>query len=214
MVWMPMPGGRWFGAAASFLGMWVVMMMGMMLPSLVPILWRYRQAITRTGETRLDWLTALVGAGYFCVWIVLGMAVFPAGVAVADIAMQSPALAGAVPFAVGMVVLIAGAFQFTARKIHHLACCRDASRGGGTGPPNAGTAWRDCLRLGIHCIHCCAGLTAVLLAAGVMDLRAMGIVAAATAVERLAPDGERSARAIGAVLLGTGVLLTARAAWL
>jgi predicted metal-binding membrane protein len=37
-------------AAASFLGMWVVMMVAMMLPSLVPMLWRYRQAVGRAGR--------------------------------------------------------------------------------------------------------------------------------------------------------------------
>ena len=47
MAWMRMPGQTWPGAAASFLGMWVVMMVAMMLPSLVPMLWRYRQARTR-----------------------------------------------------------------------------------------------------------------------------------------------------------------------
>ena len=52
MAWMRMPGQTWPGAAASFLGMWVVMMVAMMLPSLVPMLWRYRQAVGRTGETR------------------------------------------------------------------------------------------------------------------------------------------------------------------
>jgi predicted metal-binding membrane protein len=36
------PGQTWPGAAASFLGMWVVMMVAMMLPSLVPMLRRYR----------------------------------------------------------------------------------------------------------------------------------------------------------------------------
>ena len=214
MVWMPMPGQTWFGAAASFLGMWIVMMIGMMLPSLVPILWRYRQAITGTSETRLGWLTALVSAGYFFVWTLFGMAAFPVGVALAGVAMQRPALARAVPIAVGVVVLIAGALQFTAWKIHHLACCRDAPGRGRSWPPNAHTAWRDGARLGVHCIHCCAGLTAVLLAVGVMDLRAMAAVAAATTVERLASDGKRSARVIGAVLVGAGLLLTARADWL
>src|SRR6202045_5490443 len=68
MAWMRMPGQTWPGAAASFLGMWVVMMVAMMLPSLVPMLWRYHQAVGRTGETRLAWLTSLVGAGYFFVW--------------------------------------------------------------------------------------------------------------------------------------------------
>jgi predicted metal-binding membrane protein len=68
MAWMRMPGQTWPGAAASLLGMWVVMMVAMMLPSLVPMLWRYRQAVARTGEARLGRLSALVGVGYFCVW--------------------------------------------------------------------------------------------------------------------------------------------------
>jgi len=47
-----------------------------------------------------------------------------------------------------------------------------------------------------------------------MDLRAMAVIAAAITVERLAPSGERVARATGAVALGVGSLLIARAAGL
>jgi hypothetical protein len=47
-----------------------------------------------------------------------------------------------------------------------------------------------------------------------MDLRAMAVVAAAITVERLAPAAARVARAIGAVVVGAGVLLIARAAGL
>src|SRR5512134_2142387 len=97
MTWMRMAGQTWSGAAASFLGMWVVMMVAMMLPSLVSMLWRYRRAVGRTGETRLGRLTALVGVAYFLVWTVLGIAAFPLGVALAAIAMQQPALSRAVP---------------------------------------------------------------------------------------------------------------------
>src|SRR6185312_14142867 len=68
MAWMRMPGQTWLDAATSFVGMWLVMMMAMMLPALVPMLWRYRKSLTRTGAARLGWLTALVGMGYFCVW--------------------------------------------------------------------------------------------------------------------------------------------------
>src|SRR5712671_2611574 len=81
MPWMRMPGQTWPGAAASFLGMWVVMMVAMMLPSLSPMLWRYRRAVERTGEIRVGRLVALAGAGYFFVWTVFGIAVFPLGVA-------------------------------------------------------------------------------------------------------------------------------------
>lgn len=214
MAWMRMPGQTWPGAAASFLGMWVVMMVAMMLPSLVPMLWRYRQAVGRTGEARLGWLTALVGVGYFLVWTVVGMAAFPLGVALAAVEMEEPALARAVPIAVGVVVLIAGSLQFTAWKARHLACCREAPGRGHTLPADAGTAWRHGVRLGLHCSHCCAGLTAILLVVGVMDLRAMAVVTAAITVERLAPAGEGVARATGAVVVGAGLLLIARAAGL
>ena len=155
MAWMRMPGQTWPGAAASFLGMWVVMMVAMMLPSLIPMLSRYRQAVGSTGETRLGQLTALVGFGYFFVWTVFGMAVFPLGVVLAAIEMQQPALARAVPIAVGVVVLIAGALQFTAWKARHLACCREAPGRGRTLPADAGTAWRHGLRLGLHCSLLC-----------------------------------------------------------
>jgi predicted metal-binding membrane protein len=209
MAWMRTPGQTWPGAAALFLVMWVVMMAAMMLASLVPMLWRYRQAVGRTRETRLGRLTAIVGVAYFFVWTVFGIAAFPLGVALAAVEMQQPTLARAVPIAVGVVVLIAGALQFSAWKARHLAFCREAPGPGCMLSADAGTAWRHGLRLGLHCSHCCAGLMAILLVVGVMDLRAMAVVASAT-VERLAPAGERVARAIGAVVVGAGFFLVAR----
>jgi predicted metal-binding membrane protein len=212
MTWMRMPGQTWPGAAATFLGMWIAMMAAMMLPSLMPMLWRYRQAVGRTNETRLALLTALVGAGYFVVWIVFGMVAFPLGIALTAAEMQLPALARAVPLAVGGVVLIAGAVQFTAWKARRLACCRKApGRGHHMLPTDAGTAWRHGLRLGLHCSHCCANLMAILLVIGVMDLGAMAVVTAAITVERFAPAGERVARVTGAVAVAAGLFLIARA---
>lgn len=214
MAWMRMPGQTWPSAAASFLGMWTVMMVTMMLPSLVPMLWRYRQAVGRAGETRLDRLTALVGAGYFLVWTMFGMVVFPLGVTLATIEMQQPALARAVPIAVGLVVVIAGALQFTAWKARHLACCRKAPPQGSTMLADARTAWRHGLNIGLHCIQCCAGLMTILVVIGVMDLPMMAVVMAAITVERLAPRGEAVARAIGFVVMGAGLFLILRAAGL
>jgi predicted metal-binding membrane protein len=175
---------------------------------------RYRRAVAGRGEARLGWLTALVGVGYFFVWTVFGMAAFPLGVALAAIEMQQPALARAVPIAVAVVVLTAGALQFSAWKGRHLDCCREAPGHGRALPADAGTAWRHGVRLGLHCSRCCAGLIAILLVIGVMDLRAMVVVAAAISAERLAPAGERVARLTGAVFVGAGVVLIARAAGL
>jgi predicted metal-binding membrane protein len=211
MAWMRMPGQTWLDVAVTFLGMWVVMMVAMMLPSLVPMLWRYRQAVSGSGATRLSILTALVGLGYFCVWAVFGMVVFPFGVALAEVEMQLPALSRLVPIAIGVVVVIAGGLQFTSWKAHHLACCRTAPGPGRTLAPDARTAWRHGLRVGLHCSYCCSSLIAILLALGVMDLRAMAVVTAGITLERLAPDGERAARIVGVFAVGAGLFLIARA---
>ena len=210
MAWMRMPGQTWPEAAVSFLGMWVLMMVAMMLPSLVPMLRRYRQAVAETGVTQLGRLTWLVASGYFFVWTLVGMAAFPLGIALARIAMQQPALARAVPIAIAGIVGIAGVLQFTAWKERHLVSCRETPGSGRTLAADAGTAWRHGLQLGRHCSHCCAGLTAILLVIGVMDLRAMAVVGAAVTAERLAPAGERVSRAIGIVAVGAGLVLIAR----
>ena len=53
MTWMRMPGQTWTGVGASFLGMWVVMMVAMMLPSLCQCC----SAIARpsAGQARRAW---------------------------------------------------------------------------------------------------------------------------------------------------------------
>jgi predicted metal-binding membrane protein len=198
MMWMRMPGQTWASATASFLGMWIVMMSAMMLPSLVPALRRCRHAM-------------IVGAGYFIVWTAVGIVVFPLGVAVAALAMEYPTVARTVPLGVGTVVLIAGCCQFTAWKARQLECCREIPECGDTLAPDARSAWRYGLHLGVRCGCCCANLMAILLAIGVMDLRAMAAVTAAISLERLTPAGERIARVTGAVIVATGLLLVARA---
>ena len=209
MAWMRMPGQTWLGAAASFLGMWVVMMVAMMLPSLVPMLGRYRRSVRATGEGRWAALTTRVAAGYFLVWSALGLAVFPIGIALASATMQWPVLSSVVPLGVGLVVIASGALQFTAWKSRHLDCCRHPVVHRRLSP-DAASAWRHGLRLGVHCTCCCSGPMATLLVVGVMDLRAMALVTVAMALERL--GGEPIARAVGIVMMCTGTLLVVQAA--
>src|SRR5262245_42236447 len=99
MAWMQMPGQSWAVTAATFVGMWIVMMVAMMLPSLIPMLARYREAVRGPGQTRLGLLTTIVGVGYFFVWTLFGVFAFPLGVALTTIEMQQPAFARAVPVA-------------------------------------------------------------------------------------------------------------------
>jgi predicted metal-binding membrane protein len=211
MAWMRMPGQSWAGAAAAFLGMWVVMMAAMMLPSLVPTLWRYHEAAGRAGATRPGRLTACSGAGYFFVWTTFGAALFVLGAALAAVEMQHPAVARAVPAAMGVIVLLAGALQFTAWKARRLACCRRIPDRCHALPTTASAAWRQGLELGLDCSGCCAGPTAVLLVVGVMDLRAMAVATAAITAERLAPAGAAVARLIGGALIAAGFLWIAQA---
>jgi len=192
--------------------MWTAMMVAMMLPSLVPTLLRYRHAFGRTGEARLGWLTVLVAVGYFFVWTVFGLVAFPLGLALTSLETQLPALARAVPIAGGVVVLLAGALQFTEWKAHHLAALREPPGRVGTMPADAATAWRHGLRLGLHCSYCCAGMTTILLVVGGMNLSVMAFVTTAITVERFAPGAERAARAFGTVIVAGGMFLIARAA--
>jgi len=193
MAWMRMPGQSWLGAAATFIGMWGVMMVAMMMPVLAPMLVRLRAGAA-----------AWVAGGYFFVWTLAGAAVYPLGLLLAAAEMRSPALAESVPFAVTALMLAAGLLQFSAWKKRQLACCGAASLQAAF--VNAGDAWRRGVQLGLRCVRCCASLTAVLLAVGVMDLRAMAAVTILLCAERLAPAGERVARGVGVVVIAAGVI--------
>ena len=210
MMWMRMPEQTWAGAAASFLGMWVAMTAAMMLPSLAPALWRYRRAVRDAGQTRLG-MSALFGAGYFFVWIVVGMVVYPVGVALAAIAMHQPSVAREVPIGAGAVIVIAGLLQISAWKARRLALCRESPTRHLTLPAHMSAAWRHGVCLGVHCVQSCAALMAIALVMGIMDLRAMAVVTAAISVERLAPRGVRVARGIGTVAVTAGLFLIVQA---
>ena len=222
MAWVRMCGRTWVSVAASFIGMWVVMMVAMMLPSLLHTLWRCREAIDKVAGARLSPLGMLLTAvAYFFVWSALGVGVFLLGAALAALEMKLPLLARAVPAASGLVLMMGGALQFSAWKGRHLAACRTSSLYHPAVASDrswwsvARASWCSGLRLGLHCVCSCAGLTAILLAAGVMDLRVMAAVAAAITAERLAPSVRRVTRsvtqAIGVIAISLGLLSIVRA---
>jgi predicted metal-binding membrane protein len=105
MAWSPMCGQGWPAAAAGFLGMWVAMTAAMMTPSVAPVLWRHRQAASRTDHARAGRLTALTALGYALVWTAAGLAVFALGAALAAAELRLPALSRSAPLAGGGVVL-------------------------------------------------------------------------------------------------------------
>jgi predicted metal-binding membrane protein len=211
MAWMRMSGQTCVGAAATFMGMWVVMMAAMMMPSLVPMLLRYRGSVHGPDEARIGRLTALVGAGYLFVWAIFGAAVYPLGLVSTAAEMQWHPLARSVPIATGVVLLLAGWVQLSAWKARELARCRDVPGCEHLQPMHTWTAWQYGLHLGVHCSLCCSGFMLVLVATGVMDLRAMAILTAAITIERLSPRPQPAARAAGVALIGVATLVIARA---
>ena len=196
MAWLRMPGQSWAEAAASFVGMWTLMMAAMMLPSLAPVLRRHR---LRVGNA---WLTLPVAAGYLFVWASAGLAIYPVGACIAELVLENRAIAGWVPLATGASVLLAGLAQFTRWKAKRLACCRSECAHAGM------SGWRHGVRHGLRCVSCCGNLMAAGLVVGVINLPAMAAVTGAILLERLC--GNRAAHAVGLLASAYGALLIVR----
>ncbi|MGN6226666.1 MAG: DUF2182 domain-containing protein [Dyella sp.] len=205
MHWLAMCGPGAPAQMADWLGMWSAMTAAMMLPAVAPNLWRYRCAAAHAGASRPMALAACVGGGYLLVWIAMGAVISVTGTALAAGLLERPTLARATPLAMGAVLMLTGALQCTAWKARQLAHCRHWPASVDIPPPHLFRAWRAGLRLGCHCMASCAGLTAILLVGGVMDLRVMALVTSAITAERLSLHGDRVARAIGVLALVTGL---------
>ena len=209
MAWMRMGGQSWAGSAASFIGMWTVMMVAMMLPSLVPMLSAYRRSLQSSPGAPAGRMTALAGAGYFFVWALIGAAVYALGVALSAAEMRSAALSRSVPVATALLLLLAGLVQVSPWKNRQLGHCRDGSACAASASPDLRGAWGHGLRLGARCSLSSASLMIILVAIGVMDLGAMALVTGAVTLERVAPWPVRAARAIGLIVIVGAVLALA-----
>ena len=114
------------------------------------------------------------------------------------------------PLLTAVLLITAGAFQFTPLQTACLTRCRSPVsflmtewRKGRVGAFVMG------MRHGMYCIGCCWALMSLLFVIGVMNLPMVAMIAIAVALEKLAPKGVWIARAIGGVLVigGTWMLL-------
>jgi len=211
MMWSRMPGQSWLGAATSFVAMWSVMMFAMMLPSLVPVLRRYRRSLVPVASPRAVTLTAIVAIAYMTVWAAVGAVIYPPGAMLASLATTLPTVARSIRVSAGLVVLASGALQLTPWKRVRLDCWRTAMECAHHRSANARGAWHHGVQLGAECVRCGAGLTASLLALGAMDPKVMVVLTVAGAVERLAPNADRVARLVGVAGVVAGAVMIARA---
>src|SRR5262249_30882658 len=159
------------------------------------------RALRHVGTARLTGATVLAGAGYFLVWMLVGAAVYPLGIALAATEMRSEGLSRLVPLATGAVLMIAGCVQLSGWKARQLALCRDSPRCAALQSTDARSSWAHGIHLGVHCGLCCSGYMMILLVTGVMNLGVMAMVAAAITIERLAPRPQRIARTAGLIVI-------------
>jgi len=200
----------WSDGLAAFVAMWMAMMVPMMLPSLIPGLSRYRQAVRGVNGMPLHRLTAMVGAGYFMIWALLGVVTFIASTAVVAAELRWGIGPWQAQLGSGAVLVVAGLVQLSTWKSRQLARWRETSGCGMARSPHTLDAWRHGRRLGVDCALSCSGLMVALLAAGMMNPVAMALVALAITAERLAPAPLWVERLAGLAIVVVGVLTVAR----
>jgi predicted metal-binding membrane protein len=203
-----MDDGPWtaLGTLGWFLGVWVVMMAAMMLPSVAPTVALYSR-MTRERSRALPWVFA---AGYLVTWAGAGALAY--GIARAGGLVAGDALAWdrGGRWVAGLTLLAAAAYEVTPLKDTCLDKCRSplgfllgSWRDGREGALRMGAAH------GAWCVGCCWALMASLFALGIMSIAWMAFVAGLIAIEKLLPWRRVAVYGTAAILLVLGVLVVA-----
>jgi predicted metal-binding membrane protein len=203
-----MDTGPWsaLGGIGWFLGVWIVMMAAMMLPSVAPTVALYSR-MTRDRSTVLPLI--FVG-GYLFTWAAAGLAAFAVGTVGSAVAGTSLEWNHAGRVLAGMILLVAAGYQLSPLKDVCLGKCRSplgmllgSWRDGELGAVRMG------MKNGAWCVGCCWALMASLFALGVMSVVWMAAVAGLIAIEKTAPWGRPAAYGTAIVLVGLGVMFLA-----
>jgi predicted metal-binding membrane protein len=203
-----MDAGPWteLGTFGWFLGVWIVMMASMMLPSVAPTVALYsRMTRSSSGVSPL-----LFVSGYLVTWAGAGVVAFAVADAVGRIDGGVFAWDRAGRWAAGITLVLAAGYELTPLKDVCLGKCR-SPLGFVLG------SWRDgrsgALRMGAEhgawCVGCCWALMASLFALGVMSVVWMASVAAIIAAEKTLPWRRVATWGATAVLLVLGALVLA-----
>ena len=211
MMWMRMPGQTWPGSAVMFMLMWLAMMVAMMLPSYLPAILRDHRAARSENDRGVLASTSLVMAGYFFVWTAAGAAIYAAGIALADAAMQWETVSRSMPYIFAATIIMAGCMQFMPWTKSGLRECRGPlACGVSLSRRGAWPALRVGIRSGISCIRCCSGPMLILLALGMMNPAVIVLVAVVIAMEKLMPKPELFVRLSGILAVVVGLILISR----
>ena len=193
-------------ALLPFLGLWVVMMAAMMLPSAAPVavLWARLISGASAGLIRAARMSAFL-TGYLLAWAACGAVAYAAVAGTGRLVMASP---GPARWLGPAILAGAGIYQFTPWKDFCLRRCRSPI---GALMYYAGFKGRSRdVRVGLHhgatCAGCCWGLMIVLVAVGVMNIAVMAALAAVVFAEKLWRHGKLLGQVAGAALVVAGIV--------
>ena len=194
--------------AGITLTMWIVMMVGMMLPSATPMVLLY----ARVGRQSRKEGKPFAATGFFAGGYLLAWAGFAAAATLGQWLMEgsllTPSLASASRAFSGLVLTLAGLYQWTPLKDACLGQCQAPvvflQRHGGFRRDPAG-AVRLGLRHGLYCIGCCWALMALLFVGGIMNVLWIAAIAIFVMAEKVLPAGRLLSRAAGAALIAAGI---------
>ena len=191
--------------------MWAVMMTGMMLPSATPMLLVYGAAVRRRAAGQDRHLIYALAAGYLTVWALFSVLTTVLQRWLAEWLLVSPMMTLTSPATGGVVLILAGIYQWTPLKRVCLTVCQSPLgfmmghwRDGAPG------AYRMGLEHGFHCLGCCWALMLLLFVGGVMNLWVILALTLFVAFEKVGLFGRYGNQVSGAALLAVGVLMLVR----
>ncbi len=204
------PGDWGLAYTALVFFMWWVMMIAMMLPSIAPMVLLHSALVRQIGrQENIALVSMSFLAGYLVVWGGFALFATAAQWVTEWAGLVSPTMMTLIDSIPGGIVLIAaGAFQFTPLKETCLEHCRSPVKFL-TQRRQAGThgAFRMGLEHGTFCVACCWFLMALLFVGGIMNLYWIVGLTAFVALERLTPFGPTLSRLAGAILVAWGVFV-------
>ncbi|MDF1631640.1 DUF2182 domain-containing protein [Mycoplana sp. MJR14] len=211
------PAGWTTDDTALVVAMWLVMMVGMMLPSASPMILLYarvgRHAAAKGTPVAA---TGIFCAGYLAIWFLFSLAAALGQWLLERALLLTPMMESASPFLSGVLLVVAGLYQWTPLKSACLGKCRAPAaflQAAGGFRRDAGGAFLMGMRHGAYCVGCCWPLMLLLFVGGVMNILWIAVIAIFVLAEKLLPGGDRMGRAAGVLLAAAGLWLTARGLW-
>lgn len=188
--------------------MWVVMMIGMMTPSVTPMILVYARVGRQAAESRPFASVAWFAGGYFLAWIAFSLVATSLQWALERAALLTAMMASASHIVGGTLLILAGLYQWTPLKDVCLSQCQAPlgfilSRGGFQGTTTSSLTLG--FRHGAYCLGCCWALMVLLFTLGVMNLFWIAALAILVLLEKVMPSGRVIARIAGIASFAGGV---------